>query len=564
MLLLDHCHAYDWAKPVLCFVRESNWPELYAWIEHATTEVYGTAAEHFAVAQVAALVKKYPLSWKEFGFDQDPESTAMDKFYASERKCRLVNLRFNTLRNRFTVYKSDLEYMRNWILHVIGEQPDLREIYSKCSFSGGASVGVHGNATNLYRKLFAERWSGTSCALPYALHALWSNDQVLLSYMDSRDGYVCYDYELATQRMREKCTRVTYNLVSFVPKTAKTHRSIAVEPLLNSFIQKGTDVVLRDLLRAHGYDLTDQTKNANLARTGSIDGSFATIDLSAASDSVCIALCKYMLPPAWFDFLNRIRSSNYRIGEKETPYEKFVSMGNGFCFPLETLLFAAATRASLYSSQSVCKEHAVYGDDIVVPTPSVKKLQKILNYCGFSVNPDKSFTSGPFRESCGADWYLGQDVRPVYLDYHLSDDVRLMIFHNATYRGPRTDDCFTTVRGAIREWVPFKSRMCRPRSAQPPYDSAASLTDKAIANGAFSVDQDTFMGSHWSKWSSDIWNWQWREVLTRPVADALSDEAENNNNKLNFNTAQYLAFLSGNPSGELYLRRKTRLAYKNK
>lgn len=538
-------------------VRTSAWPELYEWTEHATTEVYSTAAEHFAVAQVSALIKKYPLSYKEFGFTKTPEETAFEKFTDAERHCKLVNKRFRTLRYRFSKYRGQLEYMRSWIGHVLGDKPNLRQIYDQCGFSGGASIGVHGNATNLYRKVFADSWTVSSCAMPYALHALCSNEQILLSFMDERNGYVCYDVDLAVQRMKEKCITTPFNKVSFVPKTAKTDRSIAVEPLLNSFLQKGIDLELRGKLRKHGYDLSDQTRNANLARLGSIDGSLATVDLSSASDTISIGLAKFLLPSEWFDFLNRSRSANFKYGDTVIPYEKFVSMGNGFCFPLETLFFVAATRASIHFSRSVNKVHSVYGDDIIVPVEAVDTLYKLLAYCGFKVNASKSFNTGPFRESCGADWYEGQDVRPVYLDYHLSDDSRLMIFHNATYRGERTQLFFQEVRELIRDWVPWEQRLCRPLSAQPRIDKhlrdRGSDLQAAVDNGAFSVDQETFMGSRWSFFDRKIWNWRWREICTRPQADTGSGPL--------WNRAQYFSLLLGSPEGKLNLRRKTRLAY---
>jgi len=38
-----------------------------------------------------------------------------------------------------------------------------------------------------------------------------------------------------------------------------------------------------------------------------------------------------------------------------------------------------------------------------------------LGKLGFSINASKSFSQGPFRESCGADWLYGQPVRPIYI-----------------------------------------------------------------------------------------------------------------------------------------------------
>jgi hypothetical protein len=57
----------------------------------------------------------------------------------------------------------------------------------------------------------------------------------------------------------------------------------------------------------------------------------------------------------------------------------------------------------------------VYGDDIIVPAASYELLTRVLKQLGFEVNLDKSFATGPFRESCGADYFLGSQVRPLFM-----------------------------------------------------------------------------------------------------------------------------------------------------
>lgn len=584
-VLTTSCSNYSWAPYLSLLLRNKEWGDLYSWAECASTEVYGTAAEHYAANQIVALVKKYPWHWTEIGLNQSPKDAAIETFLKAEKRCGVTNKRFATLGNRFTSYKPQLEYMRRWIFNLLGETPDLKDIYQQCGFSSGAAIGVHGNATNLYRKLYAKDWSVSSCAKIYAMHALWSNDQIPLLFAEKRNGFVCYDRDEIIKGMQDKCVEKSFNYVSFVPKTAKTHRSIAVEPLLNSYIQKGIDAVLRRKLRRRGYDLSDQTRNQTLAREGSVTGLLATMDLSSASDTISIGLARYLLPWEWFDLLNRTRSASYSIDGKEpVRYNKFASMGNGFCFPLETIIFTAATRASIHFSRVADKTHSIYGDDIIVPTGAYETLSKLLNYCGFVVNSSKSFNTGPFRESCGADWYEGQDVRPVYLDYLLADDIRLMIFHNATLRGSWQSLFFEEVLPMIRAWVPYRQRMCRPLSAQPlqPLDPRFSaggfrhlqIADprvkdallswdeflaQAISNGAFSVDQDTFMASHKVKWDRSIWNWTWQELLVTPVEDKPGKDPIH---KSNFNTSRYLSLLLGSPGGKLNLRRKVRLGFK--
>jgi hypothetical protein len=345
---------------------------------------------------------------------------------------------------------------------------------------------------------------------------------------------------------------VTFNKLGFVLKTAKTDRSIAIEPLLNSYIQKGADLELRRLLAEWGYDLSDQSRNAHLAMIGSLYEWLATLDLSSASDCNSIGLCRYLLPRKWFSFLDAIRSPSYQLDGNTYRYEKFVSMGNGFCFPLETLIFAAAVRASMRHVGCQSKTHAVYGDDIIIPTEAYGTLVTLLRICGFIPNEAKSFATGKFRESCGADWYEGQDVRPVYLDFPLASTSARMTFHNATLRSNRVEDFFTGVRDFLRADTPPWERLYRPRDPSRGriyVDKSDSLLVKNM-NGAFDVPYEVFKFGVGVKWNRDEQRWTWREYCYTPVEDASEHPG--------FTDIQYLAFLSGSTGGKLNLRRKTR------
>jgi hypothetical protein len=55
----------------------------------------------------------------------------------------------------------------------------------------------------------------------------------------------------------------------------------------------------------------------------------------------------------------------------------------------------------------------VYGDDIIVPSLFYEEAVNGLQRIGLIVNLSKSFADGPFRESCGGEYYNGIDVTPV-------------------------------------------------------------------------------------------------------------------------------------------------------
>lgn len=204
--------------------------------------------------------------------------------------------------------------------------------------------------------------------------------------------------------------------VSFVPKNAKTHRAICVEPHLNVFFQMGIGRLIRRQLLRSGLDLNDQTLNQRLAKHGSLDGSLATIDLKAASDTISRELVLQLLPFDWFAAMDECRSHYGSLDGKEYfLFNKFSSMGNGFTFDLESLIFYALCLSVAELEDINPFWVNVFGDDIVFPTVGVPRLIEVLQKCGFTTNTEKSFSSGPFRESCGQDFFFGQPVRSVFL-----------------------------------------------------------------------------------------------------------------------------------------------------
>ena len=142
---------------------------------------------------------------------------------------------------------------------------------------------------------------------------------------------------------------VNGNVMFTVPKNSEIDRCACKEPDLNMFLQKGFGNQIRYLLKKKaGVDLNNQLINRELARVGSVDGSLMTVDLSSASDSVTSALVGRLLPPDWFWYLDLVRSPVTMIDGEVHLNEMFSSMGNGFTFELESLLFYAITRATAY------------------------------------------------------------------------------------------------------------------------------------------------------------------------------------------------------------------------
>jgi hypothetical protein len=139
------------------------------------------------------------------------------------------------------------------------------------------------------------------------------------------------------------CSIVPGNRIITVAKNYKTNRTIAVEPCMNMYVQKGIGGLMRRRLKRAGFDLNDQTRNQRLALIGSFSGTLATIDMSMASDTVSYELVRLLAPSDWFEALEQCRSPVGVLPDgTRIWYHKFSSMGNGYTFELETAIFCCS------------------------------------------------------------------------------------------------------------------------------------------------------------------------------------------------------------------------------
>jgi hypothetical protein len=213
-----------------------------------------------------------------------------------------------------------------------------------------------------------------------------------------------------------------------VPKTLKTPRIIAIEPTAMQYMQQAiletfvSEVQKDSLLYAFlGFD--DQITNQSMAQQGSLDGSLATLDLSEASDRVSNQHVRELLSnhPWLFKAVDATRSRKADVrGYGVIRLAKFASMGSALCFVVEAMVFLTVCFLGIEEQlnrhlrrdeiESYRGRVRVYGDDIVVPTDMVESVVRNLETFGFKVNRAKSFWTGKFRESCGKEYYAGNDV----------------------------------------------------------------------------------------------------------------------------------------------------------
>jgi hypothetical protein len=296
-------------------------------------------------------------------------------------------------------------------------------------FGPGSNTSTQGTITNPRAKL----------GVPLACsHDLASEQSVLADLLAEVPNWMALHAHIETEDSFSVSVDVHPGKLVCVPKNAKTDRTIMVEPLLNSFFQKGIGSYMRSrLLHYADLNLQDQTRNQLLAKAGSIDGHLATVDLSSASDTVSYELVAQLLPDDWFELLSSLRTgyivAPQFFGSKQFEIEMFSTMGNAFTFELESLIFWALTREVCAHLHVSSQEVSVYGDDIICPTEVYPFLTEVLTYCGFIVNTDKSYSTGNFRESCGKDYLHGFDIRPFYVKSRISDR-NLYSIHNFLIR----------------------------------------------------------------------------------------------------------------------------------
>ena len=346
------------------------------------------------------LVKEYRSKYCDDTLVPGPErrSAAIRKFLECEARNAITNVTLEQIDPGYNIlprvsFASFLKFVRRLIRDILGP---LHDEVVLGSFSGGASTSRPRTKSHP-----ALKFTGKADLT----EEVWK----FLDLID-RQAPMLREYNSSFSSLRE----VEGSVLFTVPKKTDIDRCACKEPDVNMFLQKGVGRHIRRRLQRFNINLNDQRVNRGLAKVGSSDETLATLDLSSASDTISQAAVKLLLPPIWYEYLNDIRSKKVQIDGELHQLEMFSSMGNGFTFELESLIFFALMRAVSYF-EGTPGVVSIYGDDIVIPVGNYDLSVFVLERFGFSVNEDKSFASGPFRESCGGHYHSGIDVTPFYL-----------------------------------------------------------------------------------------------------------------------------------------------------
>lgn len=337
------------------------------------------------------------------------KEVALEKFKKFESLCGITNRRF--LNPSLDPKKTDtsewlLNATKRKITQVLGDF-DGEEVADDANWGPGVSTLIKGEEVSGYNKFHAER--GITRDL-YSLIEPWFST-----------AYPSWHCHLSREFGEKWQVYEAGNSIVTVPKNSKTDRVIAIEPGINLWFQKAIGSMIRRRLARFGIDLNDQSRNQSLAYLSSKNGSLATVDFSSASDSISLEVVRELLPPRWFQLLDCLRSKVGVMADGSViRWNKFSSMGNGFTFELESLIFFAAASA-VQEYLSLTTPISVFGDDVILGTEGYHLFSEFSDFLGFSVNQSKSFSSGDFRESCGSHYFSGVDCKPVFLKERLSN-----------------------------------------------------------------------------------------------------------------------------------------------
>jgi len=380
------------ALAVRMLLENGEWDQL-ANLE-ADPNTYLTAEAYWRDAMVVSFLRKYeplPTSY-------DRKAVAEENFRICEDTCFRANRRLYPLIEdlKDPLFQSGLASFfrraRKNIADLLGPCPDI----VTGRFGPGATYSDRGTLTTIPDKMSNEP-TFTPDAWPFLVP--WSGTLWASALCD----------------IGKVPVSVSGNRFTTVPKDATKFRGIAVEPSINVFYQLAYGKVIRNRLRRWGIDLNEgQDIHRALALGASRRGNLATLDLKNASDTICRNLVKLLLPSSWFAVLDGLRSKKTEFLGKFHLLEKFSSMGNGFTFELETLIFLGLMSA-ITGTNPIGKEVFAFGDDLILPVEFSNDVISMLAFCGLETNKKKSFSSGLFRESCGGDFFNGVAVRPLFL-----------------------------------------------------------------------------------------------------------------------------------------------------
>jgi hypothetical protein len=381
-------------------LRKGEWAELQKL--RCRVQDYADAESYWRDCLVTDILRKCDVPTSV-----DKEQAAVDTFWECETQCATTNKRLIRYENTPPLFEdcSDMAVydfirrVRKEVSYVLGNLPD----HLIPRFSRGATYADTGSLITIPDKMSSTPtvYAAARCLLPMWQETSWYRA-------------LCADEFRAYAN--DPCT-VRGNIFFTVPKDGTKFRGCCKEASIMVAYQLDVGRIMKNRLLRIGVDLrAGQAYHRGLAQLSSMSGHDATIDMSNASDTLARVIPKLVLPDLWWELLNSLRATHTRIQGKWVRLEKFSSMGNGFTFELESLIFSCLARVVVSSEGGDPGRVSCYGDDLIVPVEHFKSVLGALRLFGFTPNEKKTFGEGPFRESCGGDFWNGVPVRAHFLE----------------------------------------------------------------------------------------------------------------------------------------------------
>lgn len=345
------------------------------------------------------------VKYQGFILDPDLEQAAFNKFQIAEKRCKEFNDSgfFSGVWNpAHAILDSPIKYMKEFISAVCGRfSPSLFTGY----FNGpGASIGCRGLSACEAIKTLPPYSVNQSCA-GFAQRFFITSKRLHIISLAERFASGSYPTNIFHYN--------EYADLQFVPKDATSLRTITIGNTVNVSFQLALSEHLRNRLRkVFGVNLKTQEYNQLLALYGSLDGSFATIDLESASDTLALGLLN-LFPTKWAEAIFRIREHRWSHPKFGSQYfHKISAMGNGLTFTLQSIIYSSVVYAAFRMNNFPWNADilAIHGDDIVIPDFIFFDVCYLLKSIGMKINTEKTFYRGRIRESCGKDYFSGKRI----------------------------------------------------------------------------------------------------------------------------------------------------------
>jgi len=401
--------AYEW--PVLGFIPPSRYKRY---------------------AQLSSLVKKYRFA-EDVYTDQELESLTLQKYFGEQERLGVQR----PLKALGLLVAQRARCIARRILGPL--DPD--GIITMAKFGKRSSIGCPLSLAYIDEKLTnVKAFTGSKQCSRWFFDRVLPQDEILSQMVHALPSGNAEDLE-----------HESLNLVN-VPKNWKTYRTITPLTLLSLFYSYGVGQQVTDRLAEAGLDIRRlQNRHRMLVKKFSVSLTHATADLSAASDSLTSESLNRILPREWYCALKKAITHQVIVktpdGNRSFYTSSVLPMGNGFTFPVETLIFYCIIKA-IGELTGVEGVFSVYGDDLIYPSRLHKFVVGIFPMFNLVLNADKTFVKAPFRESCGSDYYRGVDVRPFFFQ---GECQRLTASQYLAF-------LYKTYNGLTRRWDPWEIR----------------------------------------------------------------------------------------------------------